>query len=319
MKTPLDAAETAGAARDSATPAGRSPWGLVLDRLRTNRAAMTGLGIVIFFLVVALAAPLLTALSGWDPAQPDKTAIDANLAGIPRGALGGIGAEHWLGVEPVSGRDIFSRIVQGARVSLFIAFTSAAVVMVLGTSFGIAAGYFGGWVDTVISRLTDLLMSFPGLIFMIAIMAVTPDVNRIVLLIAVIGFFSWPGIARIVRGETLSVKRREFVDAARTSGARDHRILLKEILPNVSGPIIAYATLLVPGLISAEAALSFLGIGIRPPTPSWGEMLSNAVTYYQVDPMYFVTPSLCLFLVVLGFSLLGDGLRDAIDPKGARK
>ncbi|MET9341335.1 MULTISPECIES: ABC transporter permease [unclassified Nonomuraea] len=305
-------------AADPATPAARGPWRQAFARLRRNRSAMVGLGLVIFFVLVALTAPLLVLLNGWDPAQRDPTAVDAALAGIPRGSWGGIGAEHWFGVEPVSGRDLFSRVVMGTQVSMFIAFAGATVVLTLGVLFGIAAGYFGGWVDVLISRFMDLLMSFPGLIFMIAIMSVTPDVNRVVMLISVIGFFGWPGIARIVRGETLSVRHREFVDAARTSGARPGRILLREILPNVSGPIIAFGALLIPGLISAEAALSFLGVGIRPPTPSWGQILSDAVLYYDIVPTYFAIPSLCLFLVILGFSLLGDGLRDAIDPKGAR-
>lgn len=297
------------------TTQSKGPWRLVFDRLRRNRTAMTGLGIVCFFVLLALTAPLLVRLSGWDPTQPDPAAIDPNLAGLPREAFS---AEHWFGVEPVSGRDLFSRVVMGTQVSMLVAFAGAAVVLTLGALFGVTAGFFGGWVDALISRLMDLLMSFPGLIFMIAIMSVTPHVNRLVMLISVIGLFSWPGIARIVRGQTLSVREREFVEAARISGSGVGRILRREILPNVAGPIIAYATLLVPGMISAEAALSYLGIGIRPPTPSWGQILSDAVTYYDVAPTYFAIPSLCLFVVILGFSLLGDGLRDAIDPKGAR-
>ncbi|MFI6502888.1 ABC transporter permease [Nonomuraea typhae] len=288
----------------------------MIARLRRTRSAMIGLGIVCFFVLLALAAPLLVRLSGWDPAQPDPSAVDPNLAGLPREVFS---AEHWLGVEPVSGRDLFSRVVMGTQVSMLVAFAGAAVVLTLGALFGVAAGFFGGWADAVISRLMDLLMSFPGLIFMIAIMSVTPHVNRLVMLIAVIGLFSWPGVARIVRGQTLSVREREFVEAARVSGSGAGRILRREILPNVAGPLIAYATLLVPGMISAEAALSYLGIGIRPPTPSWGQILADAVTYYDVAPAYFAIPGLCLFLVILGFSLLGDGLRDAVDPKGARR
>lgn len=164
----------------------------------------------------------------------------------------------------------------------------------------------------------DLTMSFPSLIFMIAMMSVAENVNRVVLMTGVIGVFGWPGIARIVRGETLSLKHREYVDAARVGGSGPLRILLREILPNVSGPVIAYTTLLVPGMISTEAALSFLGVGVRPPTSSWGQMISQGVVFYDTDPMYFVIPSAFLFLAVLAFTVLGDTLRDILDPRGAR-
>lgn len=164
----------------------------------------------------------------------------------------------------------------------------------------------------------DLTMSFPSLIFMIAMMSVAQDVNRVVLMTAVIGVFGWPGIARVVRAEALSLRHREFVEAARACGSGPWRILTRQVLPNISGPVIAFTTLLIPGMISTEAALSFLGVGVRPPTPSWGQMIAEAVAYYETDPMYFIVPSVFLFVAVLAFTVLGDALRDILDPQGGR-
>lgn len=271
---------------------------------------------VALFALLAAAAPLIGPLGGWGPDEFDKGAVDPYLGGLPIGPLGGVSAEHWLGVEPVTGRDLFARVVHGAQVSLLIAFSATAIVVVAGTAAGIAAGYFGGRTDTVLSRLMDLTMSFPSLIFMIAMMSVARDVNRIVLMTAVIGLFGWPGIARIVRGQTLSLKHREYVDAARVGGSGPVRILVRDILPGVTGPVVAYTTLIVPGMIATEAALSYLGVGVRPPTPSWGQMIAESVAYYETDPMYFAVPSVCLFLTVLAFTLLGDALRDVLDPRG---
>ncbi|MFI8961608.1 ABC transporter permease [Streptomyces sp. NPDC053493] len=302
----------------AAAPAGSGPWRLARAELRRRPAALASLAVVALFAVMALAAPLVGALGGWRPDEFDKSAVDPYLGGLPLGPLGGMSAEHWLGVEPVTGRDLFARVVHGAQVSLLIAFAATAIVVVAGVAAGVAAGYFGGRTDTVLSRLMDLTMSFPSLIFMIAAMSVARDVNRVLLMTLVIGLFGWPGIARIVRGQTLSLKHREYVAAARVAGASDRRILTREILPGVAGPVIAYTTLIVPGMIATEAALSYLGVGVRPPTPSWGQMIAESVAFYDTDPMYFVVPSLCLFLTVLAFTLLGDALRDVFDPRGGR-
>ncbi|MFE6500216.1 ABC transporter permease [Kitasatospora sp. NPDC057738] len=306
---------TAGGAKKSA---GRGPWRLVWDQLWAKGSARFGLITVgVLILITALAGPL-SALGGWTPEEFDKRAVDPYLGGVPRGDFGGISARHWLGVEPGSGRDLFARVLHGGQVSLLIAFTATAVVVIAGTLAGIAAGYFGGRVDTLLSRLMDLTMSFPSLIFMIAMMSVAKDVNRILLITLVIGLFTWPGIARVVRGQTLSLKHREYVEAAKVGGARSWRILTREILPNVSGPIIAYTTLLIPGMIATEAALSYLGVGVRPPTASWGQMIAESIVHYETDPTYFLIPTAFLFVAVLAFTLLGDALRDILDPRGGR-
>ncbi|MFD9906499.1 ABC transporter permease [Streptomyces sp. NPDC059063] len=301
-----------------AVPVGSTPWQLARAELRRRTSVKISLVVIALFAVMAVAAPLLSALGGWSPEEFDKSAIDPYLGGQPIGPLGGMSAEHWLGVEPVTGRDLFARVVHGARVSLFIACAATAIVVLAGTAAGIAAGYFGGRVDTVLSRLMDLTMSFPSLIFMIAMMSVARDVNRVLLMTAVIGLFSWPGIARVVRGQALSLRHREYVDAARVAGSGPWRIIARDILPGVAGPVIAYTTLIIPGMIATEAALSYLGVGVRPPTPSWGQMIAESVAFYDTDPMYFVVPSLCLFLTVLAFTLLGDALRDVLDPRGSR-
>ncbi|TWE20856.1 ABC transporter permease [Kitasatospora atroaurantiaca] len=328
MTAPLPpvASGGAGAAASPAVPARTedptqlpaSPWKLARTRLRRQKAALTGLGIIGFFVLAALLAPVLTAISGRGPADTDKKAVNQYLGGLPKGSLGGVSPEHWLGVEPMLGRDIFARLLYGAQISLLVAFSAALMITLIGVLLGITAGYFGGRIDTVISRFMDVMMSFPSLIFMIALLSVARDVNRILLLIVVMGVFGWPYIARVIRGQTMSLKHREYIEAARACGTSSARILFTEILPNLTGTVIVYVTLAIPGLIGAEAALTFLGVGVRPPTPSWGQMIADSVLYYKVDPMFFVLPSACLFLIVLAFTLLGDALRDALDPKGSR-
>jgi ABC-type dipeptide/oligopeptide/nickel transport system permease subunit len=232
---------------------------------------------------------------------------------------------HPFGVEPVNGRDMLARVVVGARYSLLIGFLATVLAVVIGAVMGVIAGYFGGWVDAVIARLMDIFLAFPLLVFAISLVSVIPssafglsgNTLRVGLLVFIIGFFAWPYMGRIIRGQTLSLREREFVDAARSMGARGPYILFRELLPNMVGPILVYATLLIPTNILFEAALDYLGVGLIPPTPSWGQMLANAVQqgYFSVDPMYMIIPGLAIFITILAFNLFGDGLRDALDPR----
>ncbi|MET7302784.1 ABC transporter permease [Embleya sp. NPDC005575] len=320
------AAEEAAAVEGNAKPVqGRSPGRIAWERLKRDRLALTGGAVILALIVIALLAPVISNLLGQDPDAYHEDMIDA-LFGTPKGSLGGISGDHLLGVEPVNGRDIFARILYGARISLLVGFLSALVAVVLGTILGILAGFFGGWVDAAISRVMDGLLAFPQLLFIIALVSVMPSDMlgmtgssvRVFVMILVIGFFGWPYIGRVARGQTLSLREREYVEAARSLGAGRLHILFKELLPNLVAPIVVYTTMMIPTNILTEAALSFLGVGVKPPTASWGQMLSNAIDYYDSDPIYMIVPGVAIFITVLAFNLFGDGVRDALDPKGSR-
>jgi ABC-type dipeptide/oligopeptide/nickel transport system permease subunit len=307
----------------SAAIEGRSLGQIAWMRLKRDKVAIAGAVVVILLIVCAIFAPLLVKWFGHPPDEFHPEQIDPTFQ-TPIGPWGGISTDFLLGVEPLNGRDVFSRIMYGARVSLLIAALATLLSVLIGTFFGVIAGYFGGWVDTLISRLMDLFLAFPLLLFAIALVGVTQNINifglvgndvRKLVLIFIIGFFNWPYIGRIIRGQTLSLRQREFVDAARSLGARPSYILFREILPNLFGPILVYSTLLIPTNILFEAALSFLGVGINPPDSSWGKMLSQAISFYQVDPMFMAVPGTAIFVTVLAFNLFGDGLRDALDPR----
>ena len=302
---------------------GRSLGQIAWLRLRRDKVAMAGGVVVVLLILVAIIGPHVVQ-------NPDI--YNANLINPtfsrPNGPFGGISLAHPLGVEPVTGRDMLSRIVNGAQVSLLIAFLATVLAVGIGVFMGVIAGYFGGWVDSVIARSMDVFLAFPLLVFAIALVGVIPSAAfglsgnslRIGILVFVIGFFNWPYMGRIIRGQTLSLREREFVDAARSIGGRGPYILSRELLPNLVAPILVYATLLIPTNILFEAALSYLGVGIIPPTPSWGGMLSEAVQngYYSIDPMYMVIPGVAIFITVVAFNLFGDGLRDALDPRSSR-
>jgi peptide/nickel transport system permease protein len=265
---------------------------------------------------------LVVKLLGHPPNEFHQELIDAETQ-LPYGPYGGVQRDFLFGLEPLNGRDIFSRVVYGSQISLLIAFLATLLSVVIGTVMGVIAGYFGGWVDAVISRLMDVFLAFPLLLFAIALAGVIPDQGfglsgewlRIAVIIFIIGFFNWPYIGRVVRGQTLSLREREFVDAARSLGARKPYILYGELMPNLFAPILVYATLLIPTNILFEAALSFLSVGVRPPRSTWGGMLSEATKWYQVDPWFMLPPGLAIFVTVLAFNLFGDGLRDALDPR----
>ncbi len=308
--------------------AGISLRQLAWRRLKRDRAAMIAMWILVFVFVVALLTPLITGLLGVDPTEFDMTALDPALGSLPRGDWGGVSADHPLGVEPLTGRDLLARLLYGARISLFISITSVLIIVVVGTTAGILAGYKGGWMDSVIGRMTDLLLALPLFLMLIALspvltqrlqsMGISPETSRVLYLIIVFAFFGWPYLARLIRGQVLSLREREFVEAAVANGAPTRRILFKEILPNLWAPIIVYATISLPTLIAAEAALSYLGVGIIEPTPSWGKMLADSVRYFAVVPTYLFIPGTALFIVVYCFNVFGDGVRDALDPRTGR-
>ncbi|MEN3306194.1 MAG: peptide/nickel transport system permease protein [Micromonosporaceae bacterium] len=309
---PVDLAD--GVKRIEGRSLGRIAW----TRLKRDKIAITGAVVIVVLIAIAALAPILVKLLGHPPNDYHADVINPDLGGLPLHAWGGINRHYLLGIQPGTGRDVFSQVVYGARISLVVAFLATLLAVVVGVVAGVVAGYFGGWVDSLISRVMDLFLAFPLLLFAIALISVLPNGNtvRIVVLIFIIGGFSWPYIGRIIRGQTLSLREREFVEAARSVGARSPRILFRELLPNLAAPILVYATLIIPTNILFEAALSFLGVGVQAPTPSWGSLLSDAVSYYYYDPTYMIVPGMAIFITVLAFNLFGDGLRDALDPKG---
>jgi peptide/nickel transport system permease protein len=301
---------------------GRSLGQIALMRLRRDKVAMTGGGVVIFLVLCALFAPLIVDLLGHPPNEFHQDLINADTQ-VPFTAWGGVSGKFPFGIEPVNGRDLFSRVLYGSQISLLIASLATLMSVGIGTVMGVVAGYFGGWVDTLISRLMDIFLAFPLLVFALALAGVIPDrafglsgdALKIAVIIFIIGFFNWPYIGRIIRGQTLSLREREFVDAARSLGARHPYILFKELLPNLLAPILVYSTLLIPSNILFEASLSYLGVGVQPPRATWGGMLSDATQWYQVDPEFLLPAGLAIFVTVLAFNLFGDGLRDALDPR----
>jgi ABC-type dipeptide/oligopeptide/nickel transport system permease subunit len=304
---------------------GRSLGRIAWSRLRRDKIAMAGGIVVVLLILVAILAPELASLEGGNTTTINTSLIDPNLQ-VPIGGFGGMSSHHWLGIDLPLGRDLFARVTWGARVSLGIAGGATLLAIVIGVLLGMVAGFFGGWIDSVISRIMDVFLAFPVLIFAISLIGVVQDkafglsgnTLHIAVLVFVIGFFSWPYIGRIVRGQTLALREREFVEAARALGAGPWRIIFREIFPNLIPPILVYSTLLIPTNILFEAALSFLGVGIKEPMPSWGAMLNQAISNYQADPEYLIVAGTAIFITVLAFNLFGDGLRDALDPRGSR-
>lgn len=307
---------------------GRSPWQIARSRLRRDKVSMVALTVVCIYLVVAISAPFLEILGIIDPYADHPELLRPEDA-MPAGDFGGVSSSHWLGVVPQSGWDLLSRLVSGVTLSMLIAVSATVFSIVVGTVVGIVSGYVGGKVDFVLGRFMDFVLAFPQLLMLLALSVVLiekitnlgmPPGNpsRIVYLIAVLGFFGFPYFARIIRGQVLSLREREFVEAARSLGARGPRIWFTELLPNLWAPILVYTSLILPANVGTEAALSFLGVGVGTPTPTLGNILTDSVNFLVSDPTYFFLPGMVIFLIVLSFNLLGDGLRDALDPKSDR-
>jgi peptide/nickel transport system permease protein len=307
---------------------GRSLRQIVWARLRRDKVAMVCLAILAIMYAIAIVVPLIADKIGIDPYAFDKASI-SSAGGKPVGDMGGISPEHIFGVEWGTGRDIFAQLLFGLRISLVIATSATFLTVFIGTTIGIIAGYIGGMWDTLIGRLMDLILAFPFLLIILALSGAltqrltdlgVPEGNasRILYLIMVMSFFGWPYLARIVRGQVLSLREREFVEAAVAMGAGRPRILFSEILPNLWAPILVYASLALPSYIGYEAALSFLGVGVLPPDVTFGAMLANSVSYFNVVPTLLFIPGTILVILVVSFNLFGDAVRDALDPKVVR-
>ncbi len=306
----------------------KSPGRLAWERFRRDRVAVVASFVVLFFVGIALFAPLVCKALGINPLTLDRKAL--NDFGLPNGPFGAISRKHLLGVEPGTGRDILARLIYGARISLLVGFVSTLLTTVIGVILGIFAGYRRGKIDSIISRFTDLTLAFPSLLLIIALtrpftqrlesMGV-PEGNpaRLTYIVLVLSLFGWVYVARIVRGQTLALREREFVEAARASGAGHWHMVFKELLPNIWAPIIVIVSLSLPGYVAVESTLSFLGVGLLPPDASWGVMLGDSVKYYRADPTYLFVPGVALIVLVLAFNVMGDGIRDALDPTSDRQ
>jgi peptide/nickel transport system permease protein len=301
--------------------AARSPLQLFWRRFRRDKVAMVALGFIVLLVLVAiLAAPITKLMGAPGPNVQQSDALDD--FGLPAG----LSSEHLFGVDPV-GRDVFARVIYGAQVSLTVAFVGTGLSVVFGTMLGTLAGFYRGWVDTILARTLDVLLAFPVLLLGLGLASACSGQNgclggliepglSVVIFIIVIA--NTPYVARIIRGQVLSLREKEFVEASRSLGASNLRIMVRDIVPNLAAPIIVYATLFIPANILLEAALSFLGVGVQPPRASWGDMLADAISIFNVAWWFMLFPGMALLLTVLAFNLVGDGLQDALNPKGTK-
>lgn len=298
---------------------------------RRDRVGMISLAVVGFFVLLAVTAPLITALYGKNPTEhygQNETGL-LSPEGLPVLPNGGISAEHWFGIEPGLGRDVLAQLLHGIRTSLLIAFASAAVVAVVGVAVGVTAGYLSGLVDRAFTFVCNVLLAFPALLFLLTLGPVVqtrfvgpeesePAWMQFTVLILVFSAFGWVPLAMVLRTVVRSLREREFAEAARALGASRRHIVFRELLPNVWAPVLVHLTLAVPAIVTTEAALSFLGVGINEPLPDWGRMISRGSEVFYDDPTYMVFPGVSLLVFVLAFNLLGDAVRDALDPHTVR-
>jgi peptide/nickel transport system permease protein len=301
--------------------AARSPMQLFWRRFRRDKVALVALGFIAALIVCAIFATPITKLVGAPPPNVQETSSLDDF-GLPTGPS----SAHWFGVDPI-GRDVFSRVLHGAQVSLLVAFIGTGLSVFFGVVLGIISGFYRGWTDTLIARSLDVMLAFPVLLFGLGVATACSGENGCLggliqpglsVVIAIIVLANTPYVARIIRGQVLSLREKEFVEASRSLGAGSGRIMFRDVLPNLVAPIIVYSSLFIPANILLEAALSFLGVGVQPPTPSWGDMLSDAVSNFDTAWWFMFFPGIALLLTVLAFNLVGDGLQDALNPKGSQ-
>jgi peptide/nickel transport system permease protein len=301
--------------------AARSPLQLFWRRFRRDKVAMTALVFIAILILVAVFASPITKLIGAPAPNVQQTSALDDF-GLPEGPS----SAHLFGVDPI-GRDVFSRVLYGAQVSLTVAFIGTGLSVILGVILGVVAGFYRGWVDTGIARSLDVMLAFPVLLLGLGLATACSGENGcaggliqpgLSVVIFIIVLANTPYVARIIRGQVLSLREKEFVEASRSLGASNSRIMFRDIVPNLVAPIIVYATLFIPANILLEAALSFLGVGVQPPRASWGDMLSDAVSIFDVAWWFMFFPGMALLLTVLAFNLVGDGLQDALNPKGTK-
>ena len=302
----------------TAPVAARSPFQLFWRRFRRDKVALTALAFIVCLMLAAIFAGVIVKLVG-APSPNVQSTTARDDCGLPKGPS----SEHIFGADQI-GRDVFSRVLYGARVSLEVALIGTGLSVIIGVVMGMIAGFYRGWVDTAIARVIDILLAFPVLLLGLGLATacsakdgcasglLQPGLSIVVFIIIIA---NWPYVARIIRGQVLSLREKEFVEAARSLGASNTRIIFRELLPNLAAPVIVYATLFIPANILLEAALSFLGVGVQPPKASWGKMLSDATEIFDTAWWYMLFPGMARLLTVLAFNLVGDGLQDALNPK----
>jgi len=302
----------------------RSPRQLAWRRFKANKIAIPSLITSLFFALAALFAPVIARIINVDPNARDNSAITER--GQTIGRFGGMSWDHPLGVEPGIGYDLLARLMYGARISFLVAVISTVATVALGLMIGIISGFYRGKVDSIFGRFTDFFLAFPSFFMIIALSApmiqrievsgiARDNGARILYLILILVLFGWPYFSRIIRSQVLSLRERDYVIAARALGASNRRIIFKELMPNLWTPVIVYVSLSLPGYLAAEAVFSYLGIGVQPPSATWGLIIADSTKYVLSEPTYFFIPAVSLVLVVLSFNLLGDAIRDALDPK----